>query len=312
MAFDESKRQRPYVPRPCKRKPRPDPEALRKLYEDDRLSIEKLTAMFGVSYWTAREWLIRDGVTLRAASNGLANKGKPVPTRAELEDLVHGQHLPLATVGERYGITGGCVARWLDQHGIARPDAEMTRFRGNIPRRPSADEIREVYARSSSLENVAKHFSVSRATLRRWCRTDGVAIRPDGLHQGRRYECSSGLQVRSLPEKMVAEWLIANGVDFDYEPRLPFHPMWQSDFLANGWYIEVWGMRHLGPSGERYEKRRLRKIKAYRRHNAPLVNVEYHDLLPGSKRWLKKLSVCLSAPDAPPSAEVDQMSFGFR
>jgi hypothetical protein len=84
----------------------------------------------------------------------------------------------------------------------------------------------------------------------------------------------------------VADWLHEQDVDYVYEPPLPFPDPGSADFLANGWYIEIWGVTH----SESYQARKEAKRAGYTQISAPLIEIPVHSFDTGrNELWIRKL-----------------------
>ncbi|GEM_PF-6302982 len=78
--------------------------------------------------------------------------------------------------------------------------------------------------------------------------------------------CADGHRVRSKPERAVDDWLHANGILHELEPRLKgMRPDWR---IGNV-YVEYWGLS--GQQG--YEARREEKLALYRKRRLRLVEL---------------------------------------
>jgi hypothetical protein len=83
--------------------------------------------------------------------------------------------------------------------------------------------------------------------------------------------CDDGHRVRSKLERTIDDWLHANGILHELEPRLVgMRPDWR----VGNVYIECWGMS--GQQG--YEARREEKLALYRKRKLKLVEVFPEDV----------------------------------
>lgn len=245
----------------------PPPDELRRLYEQNGLTTRQLGARYGVSHITAQRWLRAAGIAVRPAGRGLHHQGRPTPTADELRRLVHEVHWGYRQIGAHYGVTAPAVAQWLKKYGIPRPTHGETRRKGQPL--PTIQELRALYDAGLSLEAVGQRYGVSREPIRQLCRAAGIELRPDGWDGGKRLVGSDGHRVRSVYELRVCEWMTAHGVAHRYEPPLPPKPTLRADFLANGWYIEIWGVTRSAS----YHERKERKQALYHAHGLPLLEL---------------------------------------
>jgi hypothetical protein len=78
--------------------------------------------------------------------------------------------------------------------------------------------------------------------------------------------CADGHKARSQDEVRIDDWLHANGIPHEREPRLKgMRPDWRVGDV----YVEYWGLA--GAQG--YEKRRAEKLALYRRRRLKLIKL---------------------------------------
>jgi transposase len=268
---------------------KPDRETLDRLYTRERLSTRQIAEQFGVSHMSVKRWLRADNITRRPASRGLAHRGQEQPTRDELQRLVHHDHKSFRAIGEIFGVDATAVAQWVTKHGLTRPTIWGTRRKGHSPTLPTATTLRDLYERGLSTEAIGHLYGVSTGPILRLCREHGIELRPAGWNG--LILCEDGHRVRSSYEFRVDNWLHTNGIAHQYEPVTPFDRRCRADFLANGWYIEIWGVT----TSAIYRARRDRKRRLYAAHDLPLIEIgahafdKAHDGL-----WERRLAHCLT------------------
>jgi hypothetical protein len=159
-------------------------------------------------------------------------------------------------------------------------------------KKPEQAELRRLYESEGMVtRQIASHFGVSHMAVKRWLRQDGILVRPDGWNGGVRWICDDGHRVRSSYEQRVDNWLNHHAIDHTYEPVLPCDRRYHADFLANGWYIEVWGVR----DSPRYVTRRNHKRALYAAHNLPLIQISYAAFdTAHSDLWVRLLQACVT------------------
>jgi hypothetical protein len=82
--------------------------------------------------------------------------------------------------------------------------------------------------------------------------------------------CSNGIKVKSSQEKRIAEYLILNNIDFEYERKLSIgYKTYYPDFylINQDTYIEFFGWTHI-PS---YQKKTEEKIQMYENYNISCI-----------------------------------------
>lgn len=284
----------PFTSRPIKvappnKKEIPPAIELRSLYEEQRLTTAEIAQRFGVASTTVSKWLRVYKIETRVPGTGLAARGVVAPTPEELYRMIHVEHLSYEQVAAKYGVDLTAVPYWLDKHGIPRP----TNWYESHSEPSIVSDMQQAYESGLSLDEVSRMFGAnSREMLKKIFREQGVPIRKDGWNGGKRFDCLDGHKVRSTYEQRVDNWLHEHRVDHTYEPSLPFSPTHKADFLANGWYIEVWGVNN----NAEYKERKQRKIELYQTHHAHLIEVPYHAFAKTfNDLWIRRLEQCLIA-----------------
>jgi transcriptional regulator with XRE-family HTH domain len=271
----------------------PSKEELYRLYVKQRLTTRAIAARYGTNKTQVTRWLKRVGIERRDAHNGLLNRGITPPTRDELYQLVHVEHLPYQQIAARWGVDYTAIPYWLDRHGIARPTIWGTRRKGNNPILPTKEELEALYADGLSMAEIGRRCGVSRQPIQSLFEKYSLDPRPDGFQGGRRWKCRDGHEVRSSYEQKVDDWLFEHQIEHLYSPRLPFDLRSSADFLANGWYIEVWGVT----DNASYRERQKRKRSGYILHRLPLIEIPAHAFdRQRNGLWKRRLAPCLSLP----------------
>lgn len=269
---------------------KPDYDTLYHLYHVERLTAREIAERFDTYHLKVLRWLRAYGIERRASGHGLENRGKAAPTRDELFEMVHIQHLSYREIATIYNVDFTAIPFWLEKHQIAKPLAWHTRKHSTVAL-PMADELRELYEAGLSLAAIGDLYGYSDGPIRRLCDTYGIEKRRDGWDGGKRFICADGHIVRSTYERRVDDWLFANRIEHSYEPALPPDSHFHADFFANGWYVEVWGVT----DSPVYDDRKRRKIALYRANALPLIEIPKHAFTKKrNNQWARLLSVCLS------------------
>lgn len=268
----------------------PSRDVLAAMYEGERLSATKIGARLGVSGATVTKWLTQYGFTIRPRGTGLAARGIEPPTCEELTRMIHTDRLTYGQIAVQYGVDQSAVMHWLNKHGIKRPPTWFEEH--NTPEAVAA--MRSAYEAGASLEDIGQHWGgVAGTTVNALFKAHGIQLRLGGWKGGQRFTCQDGHLVRSTYEQRVDDWLHEHSVEHTYEPPLPFSPAHKADFLANGWYIEVWGVTH----NEAYQERKQHKLELYAANNCPLIEIPQHAFFRQSKDlWVRRLHQCLTRP----------------
>lgn len=97
----------------------------------------------------------------------------------------------------------------------------------------------------------------------------GIDVRSDGLGNRKRIKCNDGHMVRSYYERSFDNMLLKNGIDHEYDPRLPFYRRCMADFKVDDVYVEIWGMMEM----EQYREKRKKKLALYCENGCKLLEV---------------------------------------
>ena len=270
---------------------KPSFDELYNLYIVERLTTRQIGKQFNVSKTKVLRWLNFYGIEKRATGVGLKYHELPEPTRDELEYMVWTEHLDYRAIGKRFGISGSAIKQWICKYQIPRPTIWDTRRKGVHPTLPTEQELRELYALGQSLVSIGKQFGVSADAISQLCIQYGIQVKLPGWDGGKRFLCNDEHLVLSVYEQRVDNWLYERGIEHQYEPRLPFDHRCRSDFLANGWYIEAWGVT----GNATYNERRIRKTSLYHQHNLPLIELEPYQFDTAHKGlWKRRLQKVLT------------------
>jgi len=251
---------------------------LEALYITQGLNAREIAQRYDVAHITVLRWMKRYGIARRPPGRGLAHRGHALPTRAELERLIYVERLTYQEVGQKYAIDKTAIPYWLDRLGIPRP----TRTRV-VPA-----DVRRLYEAGLSAETIASDLGCGKTTVLNFLRRMDIVRRHEGWRP--RLATEDGTIVRSTYELRVADWLYSHDVAYEYEPKVPFgHHRTRADFLANGWYIEVWGV-HSSPG---YKVQRGRKTRSYRELGLPLIELLPHHFSQAKHIFERRMTCCL-------------------
>lgn len=252
-------------------KPNPQPpvDELRELYEVRRMTTRAIGAHYGVSKPCVVRWLRKMGIPIRAAGHGRKNKGIPEVSKEELYRLMHVEHLTYEAIGARYGCSKEAAYKWALELGVGKSSRYAAKSQDVLAQLPDADALRALYEAGNSTIVIAARFGLTHDSVRRALIHYGIPRRAGGFKGCPRQTCKDGHVVRSTYEQRVDDWLTEHGIEHVYEPALPMDSRYHADFLANGWYIEVWGVF----GSQTYKARKQRKLAMYRAHGLPLIQL---------------------------------------
>lgn len=260
---------------------RPADDELRSLYVDQRWTAQQIADRAQVQKITALRWLRAAGIERRASGNTLANRGKDAPSAADLQRMVHEEHLSYVQIGERYEVDPTAVPYWLDAHGIKRPDPWTTRRGGRVASEPDEAELRERLGSGESLRSIERDFDVSRTCLRQRCMDYGITVPGAGWQAGRKFDGVDGHALRSTYEQRVCDWLYRREIEHYVEPAYPWDRRYHADFRIGSTFVEVWGVTN----NAAYERRKAMKIKRCAEEGVPLVEINHWQFANGRKWW---------------------------
>lgn len=267
---------------------KPDFATLKHLYNTERFTTRQIGEKFGVSKTQVLRWMKSYDMQRREANNGLANRGITAPTRDELIDLVHNQHKSYYEIAQIFNVDHTAIPYWLKKLDIPRPKLWDTRYKGLKPTLPTKEELLAIYEYEQSVVVISQMFHISTWKVCKLLKEHDIEVRENGWNNGSRFLCKDGHKVRSTYEQRIDDWLYENHIPHTYEPQLPFDKRYHADFLANGWYIEIWGVQN----DATYKRRRKYKTQMYQQHNLPLIEIEVHHF---DKRrnnaWQRRLKV---------------------
>lgn len=238
---------------------------------------------------SVKRWLQHHDIPRRPAKKSLEHRGVGKPTAETLQHMVHSEHLSYREIAKQLNVSSSAISLWMRAYGIETPSVWQTRRGGEEIELPNRDELEKLYiSKHLSQRTIGQRYGVSSDTISRLLASHGIETRNSGWNGGKRWTCQDGHIVRSFYEQWVDNWLYERGVPHEYEPPIPNDKRRKADFLANGWYIEVWGVTNSAI----YEQRKKNKRLYYKHNNLPLIE------LPASSfqkknAWVYRLQDCL-------------------
>src|SRR5260221_73620 len=271
----------------------PERKALQELYEAQHLTTRQIGKLYGVSKETCTRWLRSYGMEMRLPGRGLVAQGNRQPTRDELVQWLHEENRSYQEIADMFEPTPQAVTYWLEKYDIPHKTAEMIRtsrwYKGREqPQMPTKEEFLHLYEQGLSVERIASDLNIPVDMMFYFCKKQGIERRLNGWKGGQRFTCQDGHLVLSVFEQRVDNWLYEHGIEHIVEPPLPFDRRYRSDFLANGYYIEIWGVK----KSPGYNQRKLHKLAQYKEHNLPLIEIDAYDFDTRPERkspWQRRL-----------------------
>jgi len=141
----------------------PPREELIALYQEDGLSLDKLSKHYSVSRGIVTRWMAKHGIAARSYRIKV-----DMPPREELAELYHDE-LSLDNLSEHYGVSRTTMTRWMNGYAIElRPQGPIRRV---IDKGLHRDEkrLRELYVvQRIPIKEIASRAQISVATVYRW------------------------------------------------------------------------------------------------------------------------------------------------
>ena len=249
--------------------PIPPKVELERWYNDENLSCQEIARIYNVSKTTARGWVHHHGIPMRTTWQKRKGLDWKPPGKELLYDLIWTQRLNYERAAAILGCHTSTITFWLRQYDISTPDRQWSRLDRNGFVFPDRDELEHLFLdKGLTVRELAIHYKCCRRFLSHYIQHLGLEIRPSGF-QGRYYTCADGDIVRSSYERRVDNWLFEYEIPHQYEPFLPWGKRYRADFVALGYYIEVWGM----PRNSDYQKRKEYKVAMYHKYGLSLIEI---------------------------------------
>lgn len=253
-------------------------EELRRLYTDEGNSISDVADHYGVTYTAVRHRLQIHDIEIRDSAPDYKHPEKVDESYKEeswLRQKYVEERLSKPEIAEMCSVAESTVQNQLIQHDIeARSYSEAQTLRRRKLNRPYDDEetLQRLYwDEGLTQREIADHFDVTQLPIQMAMERHNIDIRYAGAN-GQSYPTERGDYVRSAPERDIANWLYAHGVEYEYEPTEPETGLW-ADFLVDGRYVEYWGMLNR----EEYCERMHEKLAKYDAAGINPVNLfPYH------------------------------------
>lgn len=246
-------------------------------YLVNRMTAREMASKYGTSKTSILRALRRNGIPIRTVSESRMPEGYEAPSKEVLEDLYWGQWLSYVEIAELYDVDMTTVPYWIKSHGIKTRVNSETRL-GKDFEDFSKEKLEDLYVTQGfNTSEIGKMMGCGSGAVSARLHANGIPVRPNIYNGGTFKYCTNGLKVRSNYERYFANLLVLNGIDFKYEARLPFDRRYATDFLVGDVYVEVWGVT----SNKKYEERRIKKTKLYKKNGLKLLEVypeDFHNL----------------------------------
>lgn len=133
---------------------------------------------------------------------------------------------------------------------------------------PECSIALDMYNDGKRVRDIALHFNASEKNIYKNLHILNANLIHSGF--GVQSKTLDGTVVRSRIERFVADWLISNNINFEYEPNLQ-NSKFRADFRIENTFVEVCGMYGITNDIFGYDKRLQRKIEFYENNNLKYV-----------------------------------------
>jgi predicted nuclease of restriction endonuclease-like RecB superfamily len=151
---------------------------------------------------------------------------------------------------------------------------------------PSKQELEFYLDKGASTLEISEKYGIALTKVRELCKANSIHLSPI-TRLDNRLAARDGHFVKSFYELSVDNWLFENNIEHVYEPRIPNAKRCRADFLANGFYIEIWGYK-----SKLYAKRKQLKREIYKQNGLSLIELSRLDFQ--GDEWQRKISLVLN------------------
>ncbi len=244
------------------------PAELERLYVDG-YTYEEIGSAFNCSHAYVRKLAVQYGIESRKQRN---EAGITMPPRETLHRLYWDDWLSYERIAAIFDVDFSTIPYWMKKLNIPRRQVWETR-RGQKWEEPNKDTICHLYeAEGLGTQSIGEIFGVSKSFVAQILIECGVQIRQSGYPNNQRYIAEDGHKVRSSLELRVDNWLREHNLPHEYEPQIN-DTNYKADFLVNGTFIEIWGIR----GNKHYDEKRQKKLSAYAKNKLPLISLYQSD-----------------------------------
>ncbi|WP_339183321.1 hypothetical protein [Oceanobacillus sp. FSL W7-1293] len=246
------------------------------LYNDyviKRLSSIEIANKYNTSKKNILAALTRYGINRRTASETRMPEGYKPPSKEKINDLYWNQWLSYEEIGKALNVDPTNIPRWLKLYGLTTRTHAETRL-GKHFKEPTKGELIELYVNQElPTTEIGKILGCGGGAVSRRLYDFGIEVKSNLFNGKSLLECDDGHMVKSYYEKSFDNLLSRNGIEHEYEPRLPFDKRYSSDFLIDDVYVEIWGVQN----NKKYNERRVKKTKLYNKHGLKLLEIYPED-----------------------------------
>jgi transposase-like protein len=231
-----------------------DADWLREQYKENQRTKTDIAHELDVSIGSVGTWLKKHGIEQRSLSeeNSEGDVGQ-----LHDPDWLYAQYVEqertTTDIAEELGVATGTVSNWIKKHGFELRTVSESKADGNVTPLHDLGWLQTEYAEEGrTTEDIAEELGVAPQTVYQWLNRHGIKLRA-----GLQYPDDLTHPVRSDWELTIAELLVKEGVDYEYESlKITYDDgrVYTPDFVTDRYVIEVKGYVY----EDRDEKRRAK------------------------------------------------------
>lgn len=246
------------------------------LYEE-YINKRKCTRTIARKYNTSKTSIIRalkrHDIKIRSAEEARMPDGYSKPEKDVVFDRYWLKWMSYSEIAKEFDVDAATVAVWVKEYNIRPRKNNETRL-GKSFIEPKEKELRDLYlVKQLTTVEIGKILGCGGGTVSRRLKEFGIQVRPNIFNGANFITCKDGHVVRSNYERAFDNYLHYNGLEHEYEPRLPVDKRYASDFLVGDVYVEIWGV----VNNSKYEERRIKKTKLYHDNGLKLLEIYPND-----------------------------------
>lgn len=222
-----------------------DADWLKDQYIEKQRAMADIADELDVSIGTVRSYMKKHSIQQRSFSAEFSD-GNVEPLHNS--DWLHEQYVELerttTRIADELGVATGTVSSWIKKHNIELRTVSESKSDGNVTPLHGQGWLRTEYIKKTrTTEDIAKELGVAIGTVYKWLDRHNIELR--GLH----YPDHLNHLVRSDWELVVAELLIEEGIEYEYESvKISYDDchIYTPDFVTDSHVIEVKGRLYGG------------------------------------------------------------------
>ena len=164
-----------------------------------------------------------------------------------------------------------------------------------VSKKQIIDEIQSFYKREDRLilKREYNHYSAARLRFGTWNKAVTAAgFNPNPILYAEKQVAKDGHKCDSLAEKIIDDWMFKNKIEHKRDIFYPNSKKLKVDFVANGQWIEFFG---LAGASKDYDNITKTKLAIVKKHKIPFIALYPKDIFPNNR--LDKIINTIQNPD---------------